>query len=161
MQKSDKTLTCMTTIKIYTTWIFDSSRSFHASFINLITNTSALCCFLHYATTLPTKLATCKHSFLGLANQAITYLLPQIAATSFSLWPFFLWIPEAFNSSKIPKSFAYMAMGYDHVPIQKAFQDFAYRVFWYESPSTLSILEIWSKSLACASSSLNFHRHDL
>ena len=123
-KKSDKTHTCMTAIKNYTTWISDSSRSFHASFIRLITSSSSLCCFLREVAKLPTTLATCKHSFLGLANQAITYLLPQIAATSFSLWPFFLRIPEAFNSSRIPTSFSYMATSYDHAPIQKGVSRF-------------------------------------
>jgi hypothetical protein len=58
----------MTTInKFDVTCMGDGNRIFHASFIKLITNTSALCCFPPYPTTLPTTLENMQ-AFFPLAD---------------------------------------------------------------------------------------------
>jgi hypothetical protein len=64
--------------------MFDGSRSFYASFIKLITNTSALCCFPPYATTSPTTLANMQ-AFFPFADTTSHNILAatKIAATSF------------------------------------------------------------------------------
>ena len=64
----------------------DGSRIFHASFIKLITNTSALCFFFPYATTSPTTLANMQELFplVDLTSRNIL-VATEIAATSFSL----------------------------------------------------------------------------
>jgi hypothetical protein len=72
--------------KFDVTCMADGSRSFHASFIKLITNTSALCCFPPYATTSPTTLANMQ-AFFPLADPTSHNILAatEIATTSFSL----------------------------------------------------------------------------
>jgi hypothetical protein len=64
----------------------DGSRSFHASFIKLITNTSTFCCFPPYATTSSTTLANMQ-AFFPLADPTSRNILAatEIATTSFSL----------------------------------------------------------------------------
>jgi hypothetical protein len=71
--------------KFYTTRKPNSSRIFHASFIKLITNTLALCCFTPYATTSPTTLANTQALF-PMADSTSRNILAatENATTSFS-----------------------------------------------------------------------------
>ena len=91
--------------KFYTTGMFDGSRRFHASLIKLITNTSALYCFLPYATTSPTTLANMQ-TFFPLADPTSHNILATTEnCSNFFLMRYFsLLIPEVFNSSRIHES---------------------------------------------------------
>jgi hypothetical protein len=83
----------------------DGSRIFHASFIKLITNTSALCFFLPYATTSPTTLANMQ-AFFPLddpMNHNHTSCHKK-SSNFFPMCKFSLLNPEVFNSSWFPES---------------------------------------------------------
>jgi hypothetical protein len=62
----------------------DGSRRFHASFIKIITDTLALCCFPPYATTSPTTLANMQALFhLADSTNHNILIATEIVATSF------------------------------------------------------------------------------